>query len=116
MTLAITATFTAEALEPALSFWIRELGFDAAIRFTGYGQVFQELLDPGGAFARNTDGVNVALVRFRTSTGGAIFTIMRRNDGKLHYYNEITGAGVPRSQGVAADGLGLHGRRHGCPN
>jgi len=34
------------------------------VRFAGYGQVFQELLDPGGVFARNPGGVNVALVRF----------------------------------------------------
>jgi FkbH-like protein len=64
LTLAISATFTAEAIEPALSFWIRELGLQADIRFAGYGQVFQELLDPGGAFARNAGGINVALVRF----------------------------------------------------
>ena len=41
---------------------MRELGFAAEIRF-GYGQVFQRLLDPAGAFARNTLGVNIALVR-----------------------------------------------------
>jgi FkbH-like protein len=64
LTLAISATFTAEAIEPALTFWMRELGFDPEIRFTGYGQVFQELLDPAGVFARNQGGINVILVRF----------------------------------------------------
>ena len=34
------------------------------VRFAGYGQVFQELLDLGGLFARNHEGVNVVLVRF----------------------------------------------------
>lgn len=40
-----------------------ELGLDYEIRFAGYNQVFQELLDPGGLLARNT-GFNVLLVRF----------------------------------------------------
>src|SRR4051812_8187765 len=43
---------------------MRELGFPAELTFAAYHQVFQELLDPGGVFARNTSGVNVALVRF----------------------------------------------------
>jgi FkbH-like protein len=63
LTLAISATFTAETIEPALSFWMRELGLETEIRFAGYGQVFQELLDPDGLFARNHGGVNLALVR-----------------------------------------------------
>jgi fibronectin type 3 domain-containing protein len=34
---------------------------------------------------------NVSLVRLRTSTAGAIASVMRRNDGALLFYNEITG-------------------------
>ena len=64
MLLAISATFTAEAIQPGLAFWMRELGLQAEIRFAGYNQVFQELLDPAGLLARNTGGVNVVLVRF----------------------------------------------------
>ncbi len=64
MHIAISATFTAEAIQPGLAFWMRELGFPAELTFAAYHQVFQELLDPGGLFARNTSGVNVALVRF----------------------------------------------------
>jgi FkbH-like protein len=63
LTLAISATFTVEAIEPALAFWMRELGFDAEIQFAGFGQVFQELLDPAGLFARNEGGINVVLLR-----------------------------------------------------
>ncbi|HJZ96157.1 MAG TPA: HAD-IIIC family phosphatase [Candidatus Solibacter sp.] len=70
MNLEISATFTAEPIEPALSFWISELGYAAEIRFGGYGQVFQQLLDPAGAFARNAGGINVALVRFDDWPGG----------------------------------------------
>ena len=62
--LAITATFTAEALEPALAFWLSELDWECAVRFAPYNQVFQQLLDPAGLFARNRHGVNVALVRW----------------------------------------------------
>jgi FkbH-like protein len=61
--IAISATFTAEAIEPALEFWSRELGLGLEIRFAGYNQLFQQLLDPSGLFARN-HGFNVALVRF----------------------------------------------------
>ena len=61
--IAITATFTAEGLQPGIAFWAEELGWDYPIRFAGYNQVFQELLDPHGVFAGNR-GFNVALVRF----------------------------------------------------
>src|SRR5215831_2989350 len=62
--IAISATFTAEAIQPGLAFWAGELGLDYEIRFAGYNQLFQELLDPAGLFARNRGGVNVALARF----------------------------------------------------
>ncbi len=62
--IAISATFTAEAIQPGLAFWAGELGLDHEIRFAGYNQLFQELLDPAGLFARNRNGCNVALVRF----------------------------------------------------
>lgn len=61
---AITATFTAEALEPVLAFWMREMGWESGIRFAPYNQVFQQLLDPSGLLARNRGGVNVVLLRF----------------------------------------------------
>jgi len=60
--IAISATFTAEAIQPALAFWAGESGLGLEIRFAGYSQVFQELLDPAGLFARNR-GYNVLLVR-----------------------------------------------------
>ena len=61
--LAIGATFTAEAIQPAMAFWVAQLGLDCEVRFAGYGQLFQELLDPESLFGRNR-GFNVALVRF----------------------------------------------------
>jgi FkbH-like protein len=65
--IAISATFTAEAIQPALAFWIAELRLDYEIRFAGYSQLYQQLLDPAGLFARNRGGFNVALVRFEDS-------------------------------------------------
>jgi FkbH-like protein len=61
--IAIGATFTAEAIQPGLAFWAGELGLEHEIRFAGYNQLFQVLLDRGGLFARNRRGFNVALVR-----------------------------------------------------
>src|ERR1035437_1867277 len=62
--IAISTTFTADAIQRGLEFWARELGLDYEIRFAGYNQLFQQLLDPAGLFARNRDGFNVALLRF----------------------------------------------------
>ncbi len=62
--IAISATFTADAIQPALSLWMRELGLEYEVRLAGYNQVFQELLAPDGLFARNR-GCNVLLVRLQ---------------------------------------------------
>ena len=63
--IAISATFTAEAIQPGLAFWAGELGLDYEIHFAGYNQLFQQLLDPAGLFGRNRGGFNVALVRLQ---------------------------------------------------
>jgi len=62
--IAISATFTAEAIEAGLAFWAVELSLGLEIRFAGFSQVFQQLLDPIGLFARNRGGYNAVLVRF----------------------------------------------------
>ncbi len=62
--IVVSATFTADAIEQTLAFWMRELGFDYRVRMAPYNQVFQLLLDPNGELAANRDGVNVVLVRF----------------------------------------------------
>ena len=49
---------------------MRELSLPGEIRFAAYNQVFQELLDPAGLFARNTSGVNVVLIRFEDWSAG----------------------------------------------
>lgn len=62
-TLALTATFTAEAIRQPLAFWMEELGWDYAIAFAAYNQVFQELLNPGSLLRANRNGINAILVR-----------------------------------------------------
>jgi FkbH-like protein len=76
-TIALSATFTAEAIQPSLSFWAAQLGLDPVLRFAGYNQVFQQLLDPAGLFARNR-GFNVALVRFADWREAGMETEARR--------------------------------------
>jgi hypothetical protein len=49
--IVISATFTADAVELTLAFWMRELGFDFCLRMAPYNQVLQLLLDPAGALA-----------------------------------------------------------------
>lgn len=64
ITIAIAATFTAEPIEGALRFWLSELGFDGNVEHAPYNQVFQQLLDPTSVLSRNTEGVNLLLLRF----------------------------------------------------
>lgn len=76
--IAISATFTAEAIEPGLAFWVSELGLESEIRFAGYSQLFQELLDPGGLLARNRGGFNIALVRLEDWLSAGVEDSTRR--------------------------------------
>lgn len=60
----ISATFTAEPLEPALKFWERLQGNEAELTFTAYNQIIQQLIDPSSELAKNTSGDNLVLLRF----------------------------------------------------
>src|SRR6266851_176943 len=61
--IAIAASFTAEPLLPSLPFVLRQAGMALDVSFAPYNQVFQELLSPSSLFARNTNGVDVILIR-----------------------------------------------------
>ncbi|MGD0501034.1 MAG: HAD-IIIC family phosphatase [Bryobacteraceae bacterium] len=76
--IAISATFTAEAIQPGLAFWIAELGLEYGIRFAGYNTLFQQLLDPAGLFASNRGGINVALARFEDWQAAGVDEQVRR--------------------------------------
>src|SRR5437764_11535659 len=60
---AISATFTAEAVGDTLAFWIRELRFNYEVKFAPYSQVIQQLLDPASLLAKNRNGLSVLLIR-----------------------------------------------------
>ncbi len=60
----IAATFSAEPVEPYLQFWLEEFQRPSLIQFAPYNQVFQQLLDPESLLAKNSDGLNVLLIRF----------------------------------------------------
>jgi FkbH-like protein len=60
---AISATFTAEPIQPVLTFWGHQLRTPFEIRFAPYNQVAQTLTDTSSEFAANQDGVNILLVR-----------------------------------------------------
>jgi thioester reductase-like protein/FkbH-like protein len=60
----IAATFSAEPVEPYLRFWFEEFQRPSLIQFAPYNQVFQQLLDPESLLAKNSDGLNVLLLRF----------------------------------------------------
>ena len=61
--LAISATFTAEPVEPVLAFWGRQLASPFEVRFAPYNQIVQTLMDPSGEFVSNLHGANIVLMR-----------------------------------------------------
>ncbi|WP_051908358.1 FkbM family methyltransferase [Candidatus Odyssella acanthamoebae] len=61
--LAVAATFTADPIEEALHFWIKNLNIPLEIEFSEYNQIFQQLLNPNSLFSSNKKGVNLILLR-----------------------------------------------------
>lgn len=78
---AISATYTAEPIEPAMRFWARRLGREFDIRFAPYNQLLQTLHDPSSEFSGTQGGLNVMLARiedlgqFTRLDGGALARI-----------------------------------------
>ena len=60
---AISASFTAEPIQPIIEFWGRRLNAEFEVRFAPYNQILQTLLDPHSVFGENQHGINVLLVR-----------------------------------------------------
>ncbi len=63
----IVASFTAEPVEESLVHWLRTLGYKPSIRFAGYNQVFQEMLNPASSLVRDPEGIGVILCRIEDS-------------------------------------------------
>jgi FkbH-like protein len=62
-TFAISASYTAEPIEPVLRFWGGPLQVDFRCAFAPFNQLIQTILDPGSVFAANKHGLNVLLYR-----------------------------------------------------
>src|SRR5450631_1622739 len=64
LVMTVTANFTAEPVGDTLRFWMERLELQAAeLEFSGYNQVFQELMAPSSLLASNQPGVNFLLIR-----------------------------------------------------
>src|SRR5262249_50858382 len=68
-TIAIAATFTAQPIEAALSFWARELNLAWKVEFAPFNQVFSQLLDGASLFSSNRSGANLILIRLEDWQG-----------------------------------------------
>lgn len=71
LTIALTATFTAEPVAEPLNFWMNELDIPCVLKFGPYDQVFQQLLDPASLLSTNQSGLNVVLLRLEDWWRGA---------------------------------------------
>ena len=60
----VVATFTADPVLGAISYLARELELPVTADVAPYGQVFQQLLDPGSLLHRTDRGLNVVLLRY----------------------------------------------------
>jgi FkbH-like protein len=95
---AISATFTAEPIEPVLSFWGRQLEIPCEIRFAPYNQIAQTLTDPAGEFARNQHGVNILLVRLEdlAQFDAPDAVTLARMEGNLNEVIRLVREALPR--------------------
>ncbi len=62
-TIALASTFAAEPVLDVVAFWMRTLGRTVNVQSAPLDQIFQQLLDPDGLLAGNTDGINIVLLR-----------------------------------------------------
>ncbi len=97
----ISSTFTAEPVRLALDYLLREIGIPEEATFTSYDQVFQQLLDPSGAFASNRKGVNVILLRLEDWGGdhdeGAPGDVLERITSNARQFVDALATSVERS-------------------
>jgi FkbH-like protein len=82
---AISATFTAEPIQPVLAFWGRQLNSEFQTRFAPFNQLLQTLLDPASEFAANRHGVNVVLARIEDFAGGSAEAL----DANIQHFADV---------------------------
>jgi FkbH-like protein/non-ribosomal peptide synthase protein (TIGR01720 family) len=62
--ITVTANFTAEPIGDSLRFWMEKLGLKPGrVEFSGFNQVFQELMAVDSALSSATPGVNILFIR-----------------------------------------------------
>lgn len=64
----IASSFVSEPIENVLAFWMKKFNLPSCIQFAPYNQIFQSLMDPQSGFSRNTNGVNLILLRLEDWT------------------------------------------------
>ncbi len=64
-TIVVASTFTVDPLTRPLGFWLETLDIAARVELAPYAQVMQLLLSPQSAFAGNSSGFNVLVVRLQ---------------------------------------------------
>ncbi len=62
--IVVAATFMAEPIKDTLDYFMDKLNIQGKVIFASYNQVLQQLLDPKGLFASNSQGINIILIRF----------------------------------------------------
>ena len=77
LSLSIAATFTADPIQESLDFIAHKLTQQIQISFAPYGQVFQQLLEPGSEFISRQSGWNIILLR--------VDDLFKYTDIKEHY-------------------------------
>ena len=64
----VAATFTSEPVQEGMHLLADKLQWSMQLDFAPYNQIFQQLLDPESAFAKNHQGINIILFRLEDWT------------------------------------------------
>jgi FkbH-like protein len=73
--IVIAATFVSEPLKSPLAWLLEQAGLKEEIRFAPYNQVFQQLLSPASNLSRDSNGINILLIRLEDFTRDAASTL-----------------------------------------
>lgn len=60
----LLSTFTVEPLKTHLEYWLEKWSLPTRVTIAPYAQVFQSLMDPDSGVRKNSEGVNLLLIRF----------------------------------------------------
>lgn len=103
--IVVNATFTSEPIEGHLQWWMHQFNIPASVRFGGYNQVFQQLLNPSDPL-EGGNGCRVVLIRFEDLIGGAeaarnlVYTELERHFTELLGLVQAADKSVPYLFGI----------------